>query len=127
MKLVCRQRNGEQVHSTDLTDFVVGRLSKSSEAEIQILDDPSISRRQIRLWLEDGQIWLEDLGSTWGTRVNGEPVDGKVTITDIDRIQIGDTIMTISLESGDASENPKGEWEGVRSRTVLPGHLGGGE
>ncbi|MGB0578877.1 MAG: FHA domain-containing protein [Limisphaerales bacterium] len=125
MKLYCRQKQGEQVHSTDKTDFVVGRLSKSSEAEIQIVNDPSISRRQIRIWMEDAQVWLEDLGSTWGTRVNGETVEEKTQISDLDRIQIGDTIVTVSLESGDANDNPKGEWEGCRSRTVLPGHLGG--
>lgn len=125
MTLICRQRNGEQIHSTELTDFVVGRLSKSSDADIQILNDPSISRRQIRIWVEDGKIWLEDLGSTWGTRVNGSELEERMQISEADRIQIGDTIVVVSTETGDVSNNPKADLEGLRSRTLLPGHLRG--
>lgn len=39
-----------------------------------ILDDPRVSRHHARIVLRYGQFVLQDLGSTYGTQVNGEPV-----------------------------------------------------
>jgi FHA domain-containing protein/uncharacterized protein DUF1707 len=40
-----------------------------------VLDDPTVSRRHVRLWQREGSWSIEDLRSTNGTRVNGWRID----------------------------------------------------
>lgn len=39
-----------------------------------VLDDPRVSRRHAALVVRRGELWIEDLGSTNGTSVDGEAV-----------------------------------------------------
>lgn len=39
-----------------------------------VLDDVHVSRRHAALTVRHGELWIEDLGSTNGTSVDGEPV-----------------------------------------------------
>ena len=55
-------------------ELVVGR---AAPAEI-LIRDPSLSRQHARFYLMDGQLWVEDLGSTNGTLVNGNPVTSSI-------------------------------------------------
>jgi diguanylate cyclase (GGDEF)-like protein len=52
------------------------------------LAHPSVSRNHCRIWREDGQIWIEDLGSTNRTRVNGRALD-RTVLRDGDQISVG--------------------------------------
>lgn len=51
--------------------LVVGRSARLSHVQIR---DDRVSRKHLRLRLVNGVIWVEDLGSTRGTFVQGEPV-----------------------------------------------------
>jgi hypothetical protein len=66
--------------------LVVGR---GAEADLQ-LSDTGVSRRHAELRPVDGRVELHDLGSTNGTRVNGQRVE-VVTLNDGDRITVGTT------------------------------------
>jgi hypothetical protein len=72
----------QQVPLTGTT--VVGR---GAEADLQ-LADTGVSRRHAELRLVDGRVELHDLGSTNGTRVNGQRVT-EATLTDGDTIAVG--------------------------------------
>jgi uncharacterized RDD family membrane protein YckC len=50
----------------------LGRDSSNCDLHIK---DQSISRRHARLYKKDGEIWIEDLGSTNGIIVNGRSID----------------------------------------------------
>lgn len=50
--------------------LVVGRSNRLSHVQTQ---DASVSQQHIRLRLVNGAIWTEDLSSTKGTRVQGQP------------------------------------------------------
>jgi hypothetical protein len=50
-----------------------------------------VSTRHARILAEDGAWVLEDLGSTNGTLVNGEPLDRPHRLAPGDRVQVGDT------------------------------------
>jgi pSer/pThr/pTyr-binding forkhead associated (FHA) protein len=50
---------------------------------------PFISRRHCAFSVRDGRVWVEDLGSRHGTRVNGEPVEGRRPLRDGDRLDLG--------------------------------------
>ncbi len=54
--------------------IVVGR---APEGVTFRLTDRNVSRRHARFVLQNGSVFVEDLGSLVGTRVNGERIDGK--------------------------------------------------
>ncbi len=64
-------------------------LGRGAEANVQ-LPDTGVSRKHAELRLVDGQVELHDLGSTNGTRVNGQRVTA-VTLHDGDRVLVGST------------------------------------
>lgn len=61
------------------------------------LDDPSVSRRHARIARRDGRWTVEDLGSTNGVQVNGQPV-GRTQLRDGDRVELGSMLLTFTLE-----------------------------
>jgi hypothetical protein len=64
---------------------VVGR---SSQADVH-LEDPEVSRRHALLWREAGGVWVTDLGSSNGTRLNGEAVPEVGEVVDGDLLGFG--------------------------------------
>ncbi|NLE84520.1 MAG: FHA domain-containing protein [Chloroflexi bacterium] len=53
---------------------------------------PQLSRHHARIKLVDGVWMLDDMGSTLGTTLNGEPVRNQVGLKDGDLIVFGRTI-----------------------------------
>jgi hypothetical protein len=64
---------------------VVGR---SSQADV-CLEDAEVSRRHALLWREAGGIWVADLGSSNGTRLNGEALNEVSEVVDGDLLTFG--------------------------------------
>jgi hypothetical protein len=75
----------------DLSNGAV--LGRGDQADIQ-LDDAFASGQHARLMPHGEVIVLEDLGSTNGTYLNGEPVRGPQPLHDGDTIRIGDSEFT---------------------------------
>jgi pSer/pThr/pTyr-binding forkhead associated (FHA) protein len=72
----------------DLTngfDQIVGR---DASADI-IVPVPTISRRHARITHDAGRVWLEDLGSTNGTYLNGHRLQDRQRLRDGDKLKIG--------------------------------------
>ncbi|HBF38313.1 MAG TPA: hypothetical protein DDW50_13445 [Firmicutes bacterium] len=65
-----------------------------------LLRDPKASRFHAIIYRKGPRLILEDLGSTNGTRVNGEIVSKKRTLFTGDLIKIGETLIRVSLEKG---------------------------
>jgi pSer/pThr/pTyr-binding forkhead associated (FHA) protein len=63
------------------------------------LNSELVSAHHGRLTFQGGQWWLEDLGSTNGTRVNDIPVEEPLVVTYGDRLRFGD--VCLALEAGD--------------------------
>ncbi|MCB1626877.1 MAG: GGDEF domain-containing protein [Xanthomonadales bacterium] len=74
---------GTQVDLSELP-LIIGRSASCGLT----LAHPSISRNHCRLWREAGQIWIEDLGSTNRTRVNGRSIE-RTGLRDGDQISVG--------------------------------------
>ena len=68
-------------------------LGRAADADIRLEDEFS-SSRHARLVPHGDALVLEDLGSTNGTYLNGEPVSGPQPLHDGDRIRIGDSEFT---------------------------------
>ncbi len=57
------------------------------------LEDAKVSRRHVRLFVEDGQARVSDLGSRNGTLVNGEKLEQELSLLPGDRLQVGDSTI----------------------------------
>lgn len=74
-----------QVLVVDGDEQVLGRRENS---DLQ-LSDPHVSRAHAVIRKQSGAVWLEDLGSTGGTIVNGEPVTGSQALRHGDFVRFG--------------------------------------
>jgi len=72
------------------------RIGRASECEIA-LDDPQVSRQHARLQSRNGVLVLADVGSTNGTRVNGERIR-EVALGVGDRIEVGGSELLVAAE-----------------------------
>ena len=77
------------------------RAGRSSSSDIP-LNDPSVSRFHCRIFFKPGKgLWIADLGSANQTLVNGKAVQ-EAKLNTSDRIEIGDSILTILSDGSDA-------------------------
>jgi pSer/pThr/pTyr-binding forkhead associated (FHA) protein len=81
------------------------------------VSDPDVSRRHAELAVAEGQLSIEDLGSTNGTFVNGERIDQPRRLNDGDEVRIGATVWILrdpasathvmqTVSAGEASSTP---------------------
>ncbi len=86
-------------------------LGRSSEADLQ-LKHPEISRLHCRfLWDGQGGCTMEDLGSRWGTKINGNVV-GAEAVTPLnpgDRLQIGPVMVYYGFDAPPPDAVPAAE------------------
>jgi predicted component of type VI protein secretion system len=64
------------------------------------LGDPDVSRRHAEIQISNGDIAINDLGSTNGTFVNGERIDQPRTLRDGDEVRIGAVVLRLSAPAG---------------------------
>ena len=74
------------------SQLLIGRVN----ADLQI-DDPSVSRRHALFRPIAGVLNVEDLGSSNGTRVNGERITAVTRLQAGDVVEIGGTIIEVEL------------------------------
>jgi pSer/pThr/pTyr-binding forkhead associated (FHA) protein len=73
-------------------ELVVGR---DGSCGCQVNDD-TVSGRHLRLIVRRGEVEVEDLESTNGTRINGEPIGAEVArLSPGDRLQCGRVVFVI--------------------------------
>jgi len=59
------------------------------------LDDTYASQLHARVFSQEGQLYVEDLGSTNGTYLNRRRVQAPVAMQRGDRLQVGNTVMEL--------------------------------
>lgn len=61
-------------------------------------NDPSVSRRHLRFIRRQGEVFVEDLGSSNGTLLNGEALQrGARRIFDGDKVSVGTRLLTVRV------------------------------
>ena len=101
-KLVISFPPGSEIsHDLPEEQITIGRQDDNT---IQI-NDPSVSSHHAELTPEMDSFCLRDLGSTNGTRVNGENVTKRV-IKDGDRLRFGQIEATFNAEKAASGEAP---------------------
>jgi len=58
------------------------------------LDDAEVSRRHAEIRVREGTYFVADLGSSNGTLLNGQPVEGEAPLADGDVVQVGSATLT---------------------------------
>src|SRR5262245_4664905 len=62
------------------------------------LTERNVSRRHAKLSRQNGAVYVEDLASYNGIRVNGARISGRIAVGEGDRIQIGDYLLALRLD-----------------------------
>ena len=86
--LVVHEDGDERTIALTSDTVTIGRLA---DCDV-VLDDKGASRKHAQLKLRDGTWTLTDLGSTNGTRLNGQTVQSR-ELADGDKITIGTTVI----------------------------------
>lgn len=83
----------------ELRRFPLGNetsLGRSPGCGIALPEDTFVSQVHARVFRRDGLVWVEDLGSTNGTYLNGARVGPPQAMQAGDRLQIGRTVVELS-------------------------------
>jgi len=70
-------------------EIIVGR---SSDLDMVLVED-MVSRRHAKISSTDAEVYIQDMGSTNGTFVNGERITSQ-HLADGDRVNVGRTALT---------------------------------
>lgn len=88
-------RYGQRDYPLDQEEFLIGR---SMSCQLP-LDDPLVSRNHAALRVTSGAVFIEDLGSRNGVKVNGDRIVGKRDLSHGDRVNIGKQEMVFVIRS----------------------------
>ncbi|WP_394825959.1 DUF4388 domain-containing protein [Pendulispora albinea] len=93
--------------------IIVGR---SSDLDMVLVED-MVSRKHAKIHMQSDQIWIEDLGSTNGTFVNGEKIK-RARLKEGDRVLIGTSILKLIAgeSTRDSTADAKRELEHVAAQ-----------
>lgn len=86
----------EQLWPIGRESVTIGRARGN---DVQIQNDPAVSRRHAALRVHNGQYLISDLGSTKGTIVDNQMILQERPLYDGARIQVGDTDFVFRLRS----------------------------
>jgi len=99
------------------SDMLLGRSGRKNDV---VLEDEHVSRRHVRIIVRGGRHVLEDLGSRWGTFVNGARVDRPTPLAHGDEILAGKSVMRF-VKFSDGLDIPAGSSAGSVGRSVHSG------
>lgn len=75
-------------------------VGRSNQCLIR-LDTSDISAKHARIGFESGEFWIEDLGSTNGTFVDGQQISGRTTVKPGIPVILGRQVSMLGVTSGD--------------------------
>jgi pSer/pThr/pTyr-binding forkhead associated (FHA) protein len=102
MKLIIEDDEGHKTTVPFVRDEItVGR----EEGNTIRLTERNVSRRHARFFKHSGQIYVEDLKSFNGIKVNGDRIEGRTSLKEGDLIQIGDFDLAVQGEQGPTLSN----------------------
>ena len=93
--IVSGAKLGELIEISAERPVVIGRASDCTLS----LPYPNVSRNHCRLLREGEQVFIEDLGSTNRTYVNGREISGRLRLNDGDQLSVGNSAMKFFLGS----------------------------
>ncbi len=74
------------------------KIGRDPSNQVVIPDDTFTSRHHAWITFEDGDFWIEDLGSTNGSLLNGHPIVKRQVLSAGDKVRVGHTELTFDIE-----------------------------
>lgn len=71
-------------------------LGRAPSCGVALEGDSYASKMHARLFRQDGELWIEDLGSTNGTFLDSDRVTAPTRLRRGDRIQVGATVLEVT-------------------------------
>lgn len=92
-RLVVSEPKAERGQSFTITvDSTIGR---GGGCTVPITFDTFASQVHAKASPRDGDLWIEDIGSTNGTIVNGKRIEHPVKLRKGDKVKVGETLFTV--------------------------------
>ena len=70
-------------------------IGRATGCAVALATDTFVSQVHARVFHRGDDYWVEDLGSTNGTFVNGRKIDGAVPVRRGDRVQVGRSVLEL--------------------------------
>ncbi len=86
-------------------EIIIGR---SSDLDMVLVED-MVSRRHAKISSTDNEVYIQDMGSTNGTFVNGEKITGRALLQEGDRILVGTSIIKVVAVEGALAQTSEAE------------------
>lgn len=102
LKYTVSVSRGEGAGKVFLFEKPVVAIGRGPENELVFANDPKISRTHAEFRVQMGQLYIKNLSERNFILVNGERVDQKL-LTGSSEIQVGETILTVNVDSGPPS------------------------
>ena len=98
-------RGTETVRVFNSSKVAIGRAGGTEKPDLELFEDAGVSRQHAMLELRDGVSWIKDLGSRFGTQVNGREIrdQGECRLTPDDTTVVGETKLRITVVPADTS------------------------
>jgi len=104
--LIIYRTDGAEEEREVVSQLTLGRL----EGNDVVLVEGGVSRRHARFFIDNDELWVEDLGSANGTFVDGERISSPVCLSDKAQVYVGDCEIVVHLNvpaAKDENTNPK--------------------
>ena len=95
MQITYSFNGAEQTVEIDKSAIVVGRPNRAVPPDLDLDPDNMVSRAHARISERNGQFWIEDLASKYGTLVNGVPQKHRRRLNPGDTIRVGQTELQV--------------------------------
>ena len=73
-------------------------IGRNPEISPYVINHADVSRKHLRLIAHKERIFIEDLGSTNGTMLNGDMIKGMVSISNGDQIELGGVVLNLEVK-----------------------------
>jgi pSer/pThr/pTyr-binding forkhead associated (FHA) protein/tetratricopeptide (TPR) repeat protein len=99
MKLIIEDDEGRKTVVPIVREDVEITIGRQEGNTIR-LTERNVSRRHAKLIRRNGSVFVEDLGSYNGVKINGDKIQGNSPVNEGDLVQIGDYDLAIQYEEG---------------------------
>jgi pSer/pThr/pTyr-binding forkhead associated (FHA) protein/tetratricopeptide (TPR) repeat protein len=84
------------------------------------LTERNVSRKHARLLKQNGSIFIEDVSSYNGIKLNGDKIDGRAPVGEGDRIQIGDYQLALKMDRAQGAPGTNGHGDTRNATPAAP-------
>ncbi len=113
--------NPPKIFESESDSVILGRRPKPGQhIDLDLTPDSYVSKRHAHITFENGEYWIEDLGSGNGTWVDGQKITVKALLTPESKVRVGWTNIEIEMETTMTEPGPDTEQEPEGAIVVEP-------